>query len=89
MASSRAPRRISAAEFHAAGGRLVWLEFPHTEMQRFGDVAVTWSTYRLETDVKGKREVDTGRASEIFVLRGGQWLNPGWHTDPGKESTRN
>jgi hypothetical protein len=79
----------SAAEFHASGGRLVSLEFPHTEMQRFGDVAVTWSTYRLETDVKGKREVDTGRASEIFVLRGGRWLNPGWHTDPGKGSAGN
>jgi ketosteroid isomerase-like protein len=74
----------SSAAFHASGGRLVWLEFPHTEVQRFGDVAVTWSTYRLETDVKGKRAVDAGRATEIFVLRDGQWVNPGWHTDSGK-----
>jgi ketosteroid isomerase-like protein len=74
----------SSAALHASGGRLVRLEFPHTEVQRFGDVAVTWSTYRLEMDVKGKRAVDAGRATEIFVLRDGQWVNPGWHTDSGK-----
>jgi ketosteroid isomerase-like protein len=70
--------------FHAEGGKLLKLEFPHTEMQRFGDVAVTWSTYRLEMDVKGKRSTDAGRATEIFVLRDGEWVNPGWHTDSGK-----
>jgi hypothetical protein len=74
----------SSAAFHAGGGKLLTLEFPHTEMQRFGDVAVTWSTYRLQMDVKGKRSVDTGRATEIFVLRNGEWVNPGWHTDSGK-----
>jgi ketosteroid isomerase-like protein len=74
----------SSAAFHASGGRLLKLEFPHTEVQRFGDVAVTWSTYRLEMEVKGKRSVDAGRATEIFVLQDGQWLNPGWHTDSGK-----
>jgi ketosteroid isomerase-like protein len=74
----------SATEFHASGGRLVSLEFPRTEVQRFGDVAVTWSTFRLETDVKGKRSVNEGRATEIFVLRDGEWVNPGWHTDSGK-----
>ena len=74
----------SSEAFHASGGKLVRLEFPHTEVQRFGDVAVTWSTYRLEMDVKGKRSADAGRATEIFVLRDGQWVNPGWHTDSGK-----
>jgi Domain of unknown function (DUF4440) len=74
----------SSAAFHASGGKLVKLEFPHTEVQRFGDVAVTWSTYRLEMEMKGKRSVDAGRATEIFVLRDGQWVNPGWHTDSGK-----
>jgi ketosteroid isomerase-like protein len=74
----------SSAAFHASGGRLLKLEFPHTEVQRFGDVAVTWSTYRLEMEMKGKRSVDAGRATEIFVLRNGQWVNPGWHTDSGK-----
>jgi Domain of unknown function (DUF4440) len=74
----------SSTAFHASGGKLLKLEFPHTEVQRFGDVAVTWSTYRLELEVQGKRSVDTGRATEIFVLRDGHWVNPGWHTDSGK-----
>ena len=74
----------SSEAFHASGGKLVKLEFPHTEVQRFGDVAVTWSTYRLEMEMKGKRSVDAGRATEIFMLRDGQWVNPGWHTDSGK-----
>jgi hypothetical protein len=62
----------------------VTLNFPHTEVQRFGDVAVTWSTFRLVTEVKGKQSTDTGRATEIFVLRDGRWVNPGWHTSSVK-----
>ena len=40
-----------------------------------------WSDYLVETESHGKRAVSTGRASEIFVRRNGQWQNPGWHTD--------
>ncbi len=71
----------SAADFHAKGGKLVRLEFPRTEIQRFGDVAVTYSQYLYETEMDGKRSVTTGRVTEIFVLRNGKWTNPGWHTD--------
>ena len=71
----------SAAEFHAAGGRLISLEFPRTEVQHFGDVAITWSEYVLEVEVGGKRSKSSGRVTEIFVKRNGQWTNPGWHTD--------
>jgi hypothetical protein len=74
----------SAAEFQAQGGKLIRLEFPRTEIQRFGDVAVVWSNFVVETEMNGKTSTDTGRASEIFVLRDGRWINPGWHTDPGK-----
>ena len=74
----------SAAKFHAAGGKLIRLEFPRTEIQRFGDVSVTYSQYLYETEVDGKREVTSGRVTEIFVLRKGQWTNPGWHTDTEK-----
>jgi ketosteroid isomerase-like protein len=70
-----------ADEFHAAGGKLVSLEFPRTEVQHFGDVAIVWSVYVLETETNGKRSQSSGRASEIFVLRSGRWTNPGWHTD--------
>jgi ketosteroid isomerase-like protein len=71
----------AAAAFHAAGGKLIDLEFPKTEVQHFGDVAVTWSDYVLELEVGGKREKTIGRVVEIFVKRSGQWTNPGWHTD--------
>ena len=73
-----------AAEFHANGGKLVRLEFPRTEVQHFGDVAIVWSQYLAETETNGKRSLDSGRITEIFVRRYGQWTNPGWHTDAGK-----
>jgi ketosteroid isomerase-like protein len=71
----------SADDFHLKGGKLLRLEFPRTEIQRFGDVAVVYSQYALETDVAGKRSVETGRVMEVFVLRAGKWINAGWHTD--------
>ena len=74
----------SAARFQANGGKLIRLEFPHTEIQRFGDVAIFYSRYLYETEEGGKREVTTGRVTEIFVLRNGKWTNPGWHTDTEK-----
>lgn len=74
----------SAAEFQASGGKLVRLEFPHTEVQRFGDVAVTYSQYLYETEIAGKRSVRSGRVTEVFVLHHGKWTNPGWHTDTEK-----
>jgi hypothetical protein len=73
-----------AADFHAQGGKLIQLAFPHTEMQRFGDVVMMYSDYTLELEVGGKRSLTSGRATEIFVKRQGQWVNPGWHTDSEK-----
>jgi hypothetical protein len=74
----------SAVDFHAQGGRLVRLEFPRTEIQRFGDVVILYSKYVVETEMKGKRSVSSGRATEVFVLQNGHWTNPGWHTDAEK-----
>ncbi|MGB7845800.1 MAG: nuclear transport factor 2 family protein [Candidatus Acidiferrum sp.] len=74
----------SAAQFQAKGGKLLRLEFPRTEIQRFGDVAITYSQYLYETEVDGKRSVTSGRVTEIFVLRKAKWTNPGWHTDTEK-----
>jgi ketosteroid isomerase-like protein len=74
----------SAAEFRTGGGELVRLEFPRTEMQRFGGVAIIWSTYLVETETNGKRSLASGRITEIFVRRHGQWVNAGWHTDSTK-----
>jgi ketosteroid isomerase-like protein len=74
----------TAVEFHAQGGKLIRLEFPRTEVQHFGDVAIVWSSYVVETEAGGKRSSDFGRVTEIFVWQHGRWTNPGWHTDPTK-----
>ena len=74
----------SAAKFHADGGKLVRIAFPHTETQRYGNVAILYTTYGVETEMKGKRTVSAGRATEIFVMHDGRWFNSGWHTDGEK-----
>ena len=71
----------SAADFQKEGGKLIRLEFPRTEIQRFGDVVIIWSKYLVETETNGKRSLTSGRVTEVFVYRHGQWTNPGWHTD--------
>lgn len=73
-----------AREFHDKGGKLLRLEFPRTEVQHFGNVAIIWSSYSLETEVDGKRSSTSSRVTEIFVRQNGHWTNPGWHTDPEK-----
>src|ERR1700761_7878934 len=50
-----------AKEFHDQGGKLTRLEFPKTEIQHFGDVAVIYSEYVLEMDAGGKHTVSAGR----------------------------
>jgi len=74
----------SAADFDAKGGNRTRLEFQRTEIQPFGDVAITYSQYLYETELGGKRSLTSGRVTEIFVLRNGKWTNPGWHTDTEK-----
>ena len=81
---TRAIALEGAARFAADSGRLVRLEFPHTEIQVFGDVVVLYSLFTTETDVHGQRTVSSGQATEIFVRRDGYWLNAGWHLDSGK-----
>ncbi len=73
-----------AREFHDSGGKLVRLEFPRTEVQHFGDVAVIWSDYRVELRSSGKKVTSKGRVTEVFVLRNGRWTNPGWHTEQAR-----
>jgi ketosteroid isomerase-like protein len=71
----------SASDFRKQGGKLIRLEFPRSEIQRFGEVAIVWSKYLVETEMNGKRSLSSGRVTEVFVRRHGQWTNPGWHTD--------
>jgi hypothetical protein len=74
----------AAAKFHGDGGKLIRLAFPRTEEQRYGNVAILYTTYEVETEMKGKRLINSGRATEIFVMKDGKWLNSGWHTDAEK-----
>ena len=74
----------SSAKFVADGGRLLRLEFPRVEMRRHGEVYVIYSEYLFETETKGQKSSQAGRASEIFLRHNGEWINPGWHMDSGK-----
>jgi len=73
-----------SAEFAKSGGKLIKLEFPKTEIQVYGFTAVVYSNYAFELEVGGQRINQAGRVTEVFVLRNGQWVNPGWHMDSGK-----
>jgi ketosteroid isomerase-like protein len=73
-----------AAEFAAQGGHLLRLEFPRVEIQYYGDVAVIYSLFTVETETKGEHTTSSGRATEVFVRSHGRWVNPGWHLDSGK-----
>ena len=73
-----------SAQFAKNGGKLVKLEFPRTEIQVYGFTAVVYSNYLYELEVGGQHINRSGRVTEVFVLRNGQWVNPGWHMDSGK-----
>ena len=73
-----------SVEFAKGGGKLVKLEFPKTEIQMYGATAVVYSNYSYELEQGRQRINQSGRVTEVFVLRNGQWVNPGWHMDGGK-----
>src|SRR6266849_9939333 len=81
---SREKMLASAKEFAAKGGRLLTLNFPRTEMQIYGSVAILYSEFELEMSVSGNTQKQAGRATEIFVRQNGHWVNSGWHLDSGK-----
>ena len=69
--------------FAARGGTLRALRFPRNVVQRYGDVAILYSTYALELSVDGAVRERRGRVTEVFVRRGGRWVHTGWHVDAG------
>jgi len=73
-----------STQFAKSGGKLVKLEFPKTEIQMYGVTAVVYSNYSYELEMGGQHSTHSGRVTEVFVLRNGQWVNPGWHMDNGK-----
>ena len=82
--SNRASVLSSAKWLADNGGKLVRLEFPKTEMQVYGNTIIIYTTYLYELQIGGKRETKSGRGTEIFVRRGGEIVNVGWHLDSGK-----
>jgi len=73
-----------AKSFAESGAKLVRLEFPETEIQVYGRTAILYSKFILVTELNGKQQEQSGRATETFVFRGDKWVNPGWHLDSGK-----
>lgn len=73
-----------AKGFAESGAKLVRLEFPETEIQVFGRTAILYSKFILVTELNGKQQEQSGRATETFVFRDDKWVNPGWHLDSGK-----
>jgi ketosteroid isomerase-like protein len=82
--SNRAAVFESAQRFAESGGKLVRLEFPKTEIQVYGNTVLVYTTYVYETEIKGQRTTSSGRATEMFVRRGDELVNVGWHMDAGK-----
>ena len=72
-----------AEQFAKGGGKLIKLEFPKTEIQLYGLTAIVYSNYAYELETGGQRINQSGRVTEVFVLRNNEWVNPGWHMDNG------
>jgi len=82
--SNRAAILAGAQSFADSGAKLVRLEFPKTEMQIYGAAVIVYTTYLYEIEANGKRTTESGRGTEIFVRRGNELVNAGWHLDAGK-----
>lgn len=70
-----------AKQFADAGGKLTRLEFPKTEIQVYGNVALLYTEYLYELQMNGSTQQHSGRATEMFVSRNDKWVNVGWHLD--------
>ena len=79
--SNRAAILEGAKRFADSGAKLVRLEFPKTEIQAYGNTIIIYTTYVFETEVNGKRTTSSGRGTEMFVRRGSDLVNVGWHLD--------
>jgi ketosteroid isomerase-like protein len=78
----------SGESFAADGGELVHLEFPTTEFQVYGDIAVLYSNYAVEFRERGQTFTQSGRSTEIFHRVKKRWVNTGWHLDLGPPSAK-
>ena len=70
--------------FAAGGGKLTRLAFPSTEIQVYGNTAILYTSYEMDLQSGGETRRERGMATEVFVYKDGQWLNPGWQLAPNK-----
>lgn len=82
--SNRDAILASAKAFADSGAKLVKLEFPKTEIQAYGNTVLIYTTYVYETEKGGQRTSTSGRGTEMFVRRGDELVNVGWHLDDEK-----
>lgn len=68
----------SSRKFREGGGKLTKLEFPKSEIRRYGDLALVTSTYAFEVEQNGKRSAEAGRVVEVFLWKDGRWVHPSW-----------
>jgi hypothetical protein len=68
--------------FANSGGKLTRLAFPSTEIQVYGSTAILYTSYEMELTTGGQSHSERGMATEVFVQKGGQWLNTGWQLAP-------
>lgn len=67
--------------FAASGGKFVGIRFFDTEIVSYGNIAIVHARYEVELENGGQRRTNKGRATEIFVRRGTDWVNPFWHLE--------
>jgi len=82
--SDRTAIMAGAQRFAASGAKLVKLEFPKTEMQVYGNTIIIYTSYLYEIEADGKHTTMSGRGTEMFVRRGNDFVNVGWHLDRGQ-----
>jgi ketosteroid isomerase-like protein len=69
-------------DFAKSGRTLTALEFPRNVFQRYGDVVILYSSFRIVlSDRAGQAQEATGRGTEVFVRRHGRWIHTAWHLD--------
>jgi hypothetical protein len=68
--------------FAAGSGKLTHLAFPSTELQVYGNTAILYTSYEMDLANGGQSRTERGMATEVFLLKNGQWLNTGWQLSP-------
>jgi hypothetical protein len=68
--------------FAAGGGKLTRLVFPSTEIQVYGNTAIIYTSYEMDLSSGGQSRTERGMATEVFLLKDGEWLNTGWQLAP-------